>query len=82
LRVHPGEQGRPRRAATRSGVILRQPQATRRQVIQVRRGNFRTVAANIGITQVVRQYQNNVRPRRIGFGGEPGPSRFFQNQKT
>ena len=59
--MQPGHQRRPRRAAEGTVVELREPDAFRRQPIQVRRLNLAAVAAEIGKAHVVGQDDDDVR---------------------
>ena len=62
VRVQPGEQRGARRTAARAVVRLREAQPRPRQRVQVRRGDLRTVASDVGIPQVVRQDHHEVGP--------------------
>ena len=64
VRIQPREQRRPRRAASRRVVELREPQPAVRKCIDMRRGNVLTaVNADIAIAHVIADDDQNV-----GFG--------------
>ena len=72
VRVSAGEQGGTARAAAGGVVELAEPQPVGGQAIEVGRGDLRTVAAEIRVSQIVGQDQDDVwsgRDRgRIGVG--------------
>jgi len=70
LRVVAGEQGGARRPAAGGVVELGVTQSVRGERVEVRRRNLRTVAAEIGEAEVVREDEKDVRLRRVG--GEDG----------
>ena len=61
--VKSGHQRRAARAASRSIIELREPEAILRQGINVRRLNLRTKAADVREAQVIRQDDHDIRPR-------------------
>ena len=62
MRIEPGDQRRPRRAAAGTVVELREPHAARRQRVEVRRRNLAAVAADVREAHVVDQHDDDVRP--------------------
>ena len=69
VRMQTSLQSRARRGAAGGVVKLRQAQSARSQRIQIRRGNFRTETAEIGITHVIGQDEHEVGPGSFGAGG-------------
>ena len=66
MRIIAGEQSASRWPAACSVVELRETQAVFREPIKIRRGDFAAVATNVGITEIVSEYEDNVWPS--GFG--------------
>ena len=64
MRIQTGHQSRPRGAATRRVVKLREAHATGRQRIEVRRRDFTAVAAEIAEAHVIDEDDEHIRLRR------------------
>ncbi|OPZ07301.1 MAG: hypothetical protein BWZ10_02852 [candidate division BRC1 bacterium ADurb.BinA364] len=84
LIIHACQQASARGEAFGSVVRLGEAQAFAGQRVQIRRANLRSVAPQIGIAQIVRQYHQDIRPlprragrasaiRRKGHAGENDP---------
>jgi hypothetical protein len=70
VRIKTREQRRPRGTTARRVVKLREAQPARRELVEIRRGNFRPVAADVGVPHVVRQNDDDVRlGSRLRDGG-------------
>ena len=61
MRMQSRHQGRTRRAAERTVVELREPQAVRGQAVQIRRLDLAAVAAEVGVAHVIRENNDDVR---------------------
>ena len=70
MMIAPGQQRRPRRRAQGGGVEVGVPQAAGGECIDVRRRDFRAVAAQVGETEIVEHKVNHVggARRRAGRG--------------
>ena len=67
VRIEPRQERRAGGAAAGAVVELGEAEAVRRETIQIRRGDFRSVAAEIRKTEIVRKNKKDVRPvRRVG----------------
>ena len=62
MRMESRHQGRPRRAAERTVVELREAHAAGGQAVQIRRLDLAAVTAEVGVAQVIGQDQHDVRP--------------------
>jgi len=87
VRVEPGEQGGPRRAAAGRVGEVREPQASRRQGVDVGRGDLAAVAAEVAEADVVDEDHDHVRASwRLGrracrVGGRPDSRRGQETRK-
>src|SRR5262245_31553885 len=66
LGVVAGEDARPRRPAAGGVVELGEPQAVGGETVEVRRGDLAAIAAGVGVAQIVREDQQDIRPGRLG----------------
>jgi len=64
MRIQSREQRRPRGAAARGVVELRETQPARRELVEVRRGDFAAVAAEVGEAHVIDEDDDDVGFRR------------------
>ena len=71
MRIEAGHQRRPRRTAAGRVVELREPHAMLRQGIDVRRGNFAAIAAEVRPTHVVDENDDDI-GWRFCLGGQTG----------
>ena len=81
MRVHAGQQRRPRRRAHRRRVVVGEPQPALGEGIQVRRGDLGAVAAEVAVAEVVGEDDHDVRrtgrrrrwrrPPALGAGHRP-----------
>src|SRR5579884_2719983 len=62
MRIEAGEQRGAAGTATAGVVELGEPQAGRRELVEVRRRNFASVTTDIGEAHVINQDDNDVRP--------------------
>ena len=69
MRIEPGEQSGSRRAASCCVVELREPQSAAGEPVEIRRGDLRTVAADVRETHVVGHDNDDVGPRAGRCGG-------------
>ena len=67
MRIQPGQQRTPRRAASARIVKLRKTNAALCQPVEVRRVDFAPVATDIGVAHVVRHDEDDIGPGFIGL---------------
>jgi hypothetical protein len=63
VRVKSRQKTRARRTAAGSVIELREAQSASRQAVQVRRPYLSAIAADVGEAHIIREDQDNVRPR-------------------
>ncbi len=69
VRVQAGQHRRPRRAAARGVVELREAQPVGGEAVEVRRLDLAAVAADVGVAHVVVEDQHDIRFGRLGHVG-------------
>ena len=79
--IHPRQQRRPRRAAARGVVKLREPQPLRRQLVQHRRFDLTAVTTDIGKTHIIGHNDHDVGLLGLGRRKWLGKSTHHHEEK-